>query len=179
MQRLIQAGLLVLAIAMLSATGEPGIRISGAWVRPTPPGAPTAAVYALIENASGEADRLLAVESDAAEATELHEMKMDGGMMIMRPVQGGLAVPAHGTLQLKPGGYHIMLIHPKQQIQPGDRVQVRLVFQHAGRVSLSVDARTDGGAQSAGGMQGMHGMSGHGAGAAPMQGGGMGHGPAK
>ena len=176
MQRLIPAGVLALAIVMLAATGEPSVKISGAWVRPTPPGAPTAAVYALIENGAGEADRLLSVESDAAQAAELHEMKMDGGMMIMRPVQGGLAIPAHGTLQLKPGGYHIMLINPKQQIQPGQHVQVTLVFQHAGRVTLSIEARSDG---SAGGMQGMQGMSGHGSGMAPMQGGGMGHGPAK
>ena len=158
MQRAFTLVVAIAALFLLGATGKSDLKITDAWVRPTPPGAPTAAVYALIENASAEPDRLLGVESDAAEAAELHTMSMEGGMMIMKPVEGGLVVPAHGALQFKPGGYHIMLIHPRHTIQPGQQVQVTLVFQQAGRVTLSVPAKQPGAAGSMGHGQGMGGQ---------------------
>lgn len=129
------------ALVLLAATGASTVTMRDAWVRATPPGAATAALYGVIENTGSAADRLVAVETDAADAAELHSMESEDGMMVMKPVAGGLAVPAGGAVTLKPGGYHIMLVRPARQIQPGDRVHVTLVFAQAGRIALAVPAR--------------------------------------
>jgi periplasmic copper chaperone A len=155
----------LLAAALLAADGQPGIKVVGAWVRPTPPGADTAAVYALIRNDGAAPDRLLSAETDAAKAAQVHEMKMENGMMVMREVPGGLEVPAHGALHLQPGGYHVMLIDLKHQIKAGERIRVTLVFEHAGRVALRVLAREPGRRQGGKGRgQAMPPMKGMGAG---------------
>lgn len=133
-------GVVALAALLLAATGTPSVKVSQAWVRPTPPGASTAALYALIENSAAEPDRLVSVETDVAEVAELHTVRNEDGMVVMRPVEGGIPVPARGSVRLKPGGYHIMLVRPTRQIEAGDTVQVTLVFAKAGRVTLAVPA---------------------------------------
>lgn len=129
------------------------LRITHPWSRPTPPSAPTAVGYLSIANTAKTADRLVSGSTPAADKLELHTMSMAGGVMVMRPVPGGLAIPAGASLDLTPGGYHLMLIGPKQPFKPGARIPVTLVFEHAGtiRIELDVEPPTAGG----GGMPGM------------------------
>lgn len=121
------------------------IAIENAWARATPAGARTGAAYLTIENRGAEADRLTAASSPAAEKVEVHEMSMTGGIMRMRAVAGGLAVPAHGSVTLKPGGYHLMLTGLKHPLKAGETLAVTLTFAKAGAVAVSAPIRPIGG----------------------------------
>jgi copper(I)-binding protein len=66
-------------------------------------------------------------------------MTMAGGIMRMRPVPGGLPIPAGQTVKLEPNGYHLMLIGPKRPFKVGDRIPATLRFQRAGAVKVEFD----------------------------------------
>ena len=114
-----------------------GIRITQAWTRQTAPAQTVAGGFMTIANESNTEDRLIGAESPAAERVELHSMSMDGGIMRMRPVPEGIAIAAHGTAKLAPGGLHLMLIGLKKPIADG-MVPVTLRFARAGKVAVSL-----------------------------------------
>jgi len=93
------------------------------------------AVYATIGNTGKEQDALLSASSDAAQTVELHETKDEAGVMRMRPVPK-IAVAAGGKIEMKPGGYHVMLLGLKRDLKPGDKVEVRLKFERGGEVHV-------------------------------------------
>jgi hypothetical protein len=95
------------------------IQIGQPWARATPKGASSGAAYMTVSNTGSAAQRLSCVSSDAAAQCQIHEMTMDGGVMKMRPVQGGLEVKPGETVMLKPGGFHIMLVGLKEPLQAG------------------------------------------------------------
>lgn len=128
---------LFLAAAAPAAAETGAIRIEHPWSRATPAGATTGAAYMTIENGSNAEDRLTGATSDVAATTEIHEMKMADGVMKMRAVTDGLAVPAHGSVALKPGGYHVMLIGLKKPLKAGETVVLTLDFAKAGKVDVS------------------------------------------
>jgi len=113
------------------------LQIEGVWARPAPAGG-TTAVYLTIVNTGEHADALIAVQSEAAEAAELHETRMEGDVMRMRPV-ARLAVPAGGRVEIKPGGYHIMLTRLKHPLVAGEHVPVVLQFEQSGQVVVEAD----------------------------------------
>lgn len=117
------------------------VSIDGPWLRETAPGARVGAGYGLILNAGRTEDRLLGGSTPVAGRIEVHSMTMDGGVMRMRPVSGGLAVAAGGRVALKPGSYHLMLIDLKQPLRRGAMVPVTLRFARAGtlRVAFRVE----------------------------------------
>ncbi len=124
------AGLLLLAaqgpaVAQQSAPVE----VQGAWARATPPGASTGAIYLTLTSPSG--DTLTSVSSPAAREASLHGMRMEGPVMRMRPVEGGLDLPAGKPVTLAPGGYHIMLDGLKAPLKPGQAVPLHLTFRKA------------------------------------------------
>jgi len=112
-----------------SALAQEALQVRHAWSRPAIAGH-TGVVYLTITD-HGAGDRLTGVNSAAAEKTELHETTNDHGVMKMRPV-ASLPIPANGTVVLKPGGYHIMLVRLKHALKPGDSVPVTLTFAKAG-----------------------------------------------
>jgi len=130
----------VLALAPLSASAHGytvgALRIGHPWSKPTPPGAPTAAGYLTITNTGTSADRFIGASTPAAEKAEIHQMTMTGAIMRMRPVEGGLVLPAGQTVTFAPGGYHLMLVRPKQSFKIGDHIPATLRFEHAGEVKV-------------------------------------------
>ena len=98
---------------------------------------PSSAAYLSITNHGAMADRLLAVESSLAHKTELHTMEVTNGVMKMRQIDGGINVPAGKTIQVAPGGFHVMLIGLKAPLNAEENYQVTLVFEKAGRVKLT------------------------------------------
>jgi copper(I)-binding protein len=119
-----------------------GLHVLDAWVRPAGMGMPTSAAYGLLLNLTPDDDVLVSAVSDAAEVVELHEMVMDeGDVMRMRPVEGGIAIPASGLAQLRPGGLHIMLINLTRQLQTGDMVEITLTFAESGEQTLLIPVR--------------------------------------
>lgn len=148
MQRLLKItavalGLLLVPIAANARGYSVGsLKITAPWSRPNPPGAPTAIGYLTITNTGRSSDRLLGGTSPVVSKVEVHQMSMDGGVMKMRPVEGGLVIPPGQTVKLEPGSYHLMLIGPQRAFAVGERIPVRLRFEHAGEVAVEFDVRS-------------------------------------
>ncbi len=99
---------------------------------PSRPGA----AWLTIRN-GGEADRLVGAESPAAARVELHTHIHEGGVMMMRKVEG-IDVPAGGAAALEPGGDHLMLFGLKAGLKTGDRFPLTLLFEKAGRIDVEM-----------------------------------------
>ncbi|TPK75608.1 copper chaperone PCu(A)C [Mesorhizobium sp. B2-4-15] len=112
------------------------LEIEHPWSRATPAGAKVAGGYFTVVNKGGTPDRLLSISSDISEKAELHEMGVKDGVMTMRPVSGGLEIPAGGKVALAPGGYHLMFIGLKRQPKQGEKFAATLTFEKAGAVNV-------------------------------------------
>jgi periplasmic copper chaperone A len=132
-----------------------GLRISAAWARATPKGAPVGGGYLKITNTGTAPDRLIGGSSDTAMRFEIHNMSMDNGVMKMRPVESGIEIKPGQTVELKPGGYHVMFVGLKKPFEQGDHVKATLKFEKAGDVR--VDFTVEGIGAQTGGMQMEHG----------------------
>jgi copper(I)-binding protein len=134
--RPILAAILLALVATTAVAKPPGIEVRGAWIRATPPGAPTAAGYVTITNTGPTTDRLMGGQASVAQTVQVHEMSMAGGMMRMRPIAGGLPIGASATVKLTPSGDHLMFIGLKGPLKPGQHVRVMLSFTRAGNVPV-------------------------------------------
>lgn len=128
------------------------LTVSGAFSRATLPSAKAAGGFLTITNAGESPDRLIGAASDVAGTVELHEMKMDGDMMKMSPIEGGIAVPAGESVTLAPGGLHIMFIGLNQSFDEGACVEVTLTFEQAGELPVVLNV----GGIAAGSAEPMH-----------------------
>jgi copper(I)-binding protein len=132
---------LVLALALAAAPAfaqdfkAGDITIDKAWSRATPKGTDVGAGYMVIRNAGASPDTLTGGSADFA-SVEVHQMKMENGVMKMREMKNGLAIPAHGTIRLAPGGYHLMFTHLTKPLVKGETVKATLNFEHAGPVTV-------------------------------------------
>ena len=122
------------------------IQIGHPWSRATPPSAPSAGGYMTLTNKGTEPDRLTAVESQPAGRVEIHEMTMDGSIMRMRQLENGVVLAPGATVELKPGGYHVMFMQLKAPLQKGERVPIVLVFEKAGRIAVDMQVEALGAA---------------------------------
>jgi copper(I)-binding protein len=111
-----------------------GITVIAPWARATPGSAKVGGAYLELK-AAGAGDRLISATSTVAGTVEIHEHVNEGGVMKMRRVDG-LAVPAGGSVTLKPGGYHLMLMDLKRPLKQGDKLQLTLTFEKAGTVAV-------------------------------------------
>ncbi|AZS19622.1 MULTISPECIES: copper chaperone PCu(A)C [unclassified Caulobacter] len=128
------------ALAMTAAAPAPKVVAADAWCRPAPTGALAGGCYVTL-TASVD-DRLVAVETTAADRGEIHTMSMDGGVMRMRKLTDGLALPAGKAVSLKPGADHIMVIAPKIALKEGAQVPLTLKFQKAKPVKVTAVVKT-------------------------------------
>ena len=112
------------------------IKVDHAYIRATVPGQQVAGGFMKIEN-KGIADQLLSASSPAAGEVQLHEMAMEGSVMKMRQVKD-IPVPAGGSVELKPGGLHLMLMNIKAPLAAGESVPVKLKFAKAGEVEVKM-----------------------------------------
>lgn len=139
-----------------AANGAPAAQKLGAltidqpWSRATPAGAKVGGGYVRITNTGTEADRLVGGSFPGASRVEVHEMAMDGDVMRMKPVQGGLEIKPGATVELKPGGYHLMFMDLKAPLAEGQTMKGTLVFEKAGTVNVEYTVRGMGGAPAAG-----------------------------
>ena len=127
----------LMGLMMLSPAMASDLMFGTLQFRATIGSMPSSAGYLSIANHGAMADRLLAVESSLARKTELHTMEVKNGVMKMRQIDGGIAIPAGKTIQLAPGGFHVMLIGLKAPLNGGENYQVTLVFEKAGKVELT------------------------------------------
>lgn len=130
--------ILLLTSACSSQTS--GIIIKDPWARLGIAGG-NSAIYLKIENATKEDDALISASCDAAMMTELHMTQMmDDGTMKMEP-QEKISIPAGQTVELKPGGLHIMLMNLKKDLKTGDTLNLKLKFEKSGEIEVSVPVK--------------------------------------
>ncbi len=132
---LFRASLLAFTLVGASAQAQT-VEIKDAWIRATAQGQQGTGAFMQITAKNGA--KLLGVSSPMAGVAEVHEMKMDGDVMKMRAVPV-LDLPAGKTVQLKPGGYHVMLMDLKQPMPKGSTVPLTLRFQDTKGVESRVD----------------------------------------
>lgn len=137
---------LVVALGLLLAgcapSAQAGITVTDAWARTSAMMERAGAAYMVLHNGSGETDRLVSATTPAAAVVEIHETTMVDGMMGMAPV-AAVEVPAGGQTDLKPGGYHIMLIDLTQELNVGDTIELTLTFEKAGEVKVTAEVRDE------------------------------------
>lgn len=120
------------------------IEIIHPFVRATPPGAKTGAGYVILKNNGSEADKLIAIETEAAERVTFHQTVTEGGMAKMIPIEGGLEIPAGGEYRLGLDGSHAMLEGLTAPIGLGQLITGTLIFEKAGRVDIDFEVEPAG-----------------------------------
>jgi copper(I)-binding protein len=133
--------LLTLLLALSAATAQAqNVTVNDAWVRATVPGQKATGAFMKITAKDG--GTLVAASSPAAGVVQVHEMKMDAGVMKMRELAGGLPLPAGQAVELRPGSYHVMLLDLKAPLQRDTLVPLTLVVKNAkggeSRIELQV-----------------------------------------
>ncbi|MFB0937291.1 MAG: copper chaperone PCu(A)C [Propionivibrio sp.] len=142
MTKRVIAAVLIAAASIVSSVhaADSAIAVHDPYVRLVPPGIKTTGGFMLIRN-TGKADRqLIKAESPAAGTVELHTHINENGVMKMRAV-ASIAVQAGGQAELKPGGYHVMLIDLKEPLKEGDSVPISLTFDDGSTVNLQAPVR--------------------------------------
>jgi periplasmic copper chaperone A len=147
---------LALTLALAAAAAQAQVSIKDPWVRGTVAQQTATGLFAQITSAQG--GKLVAGSSPLAGVVEIHEMKMEGTTMRMRAIPA-LDLPAGKAVELKPGGYHVMLMDLKQPLKAGDTVPVSLVIEGAGGKRETVEVKATVRAMNAGAAKDAH--SGH------------------
>jgi len=128
------------------------IVIEAPWTRATPGGAQVGGAYLKVTNTGAEADRLIGGSLPTAAAVEVHEMSMADGVMKMRKLEQGLEIKPGQTVELKPGGFHIMFMGLREGLKQGPPIKGILVFEKAGSIEVEYSVAPIG-AQSGGAPQ--------------------------
>jgi copper(I)-binding protein len=137
---------LLAALGLVAACGpspestEPDIQLGSAWARETALGQDTGGVFLTIRNRGGADDRLVGGSSPEARSVEIHTMTLDGSVMRMRR-QEAVAIPAGESVELAPGGTHLMLVGLKAPLNQGKTIPVSLDFDKARRIKANVRVR--------------------------------------
>ena len=124
----IAVALLAACLTMSMSASQAQVVVTGAWVRATVPN--QQATGAFMQLLSKKDTTLVSARSDIAGIVEVHEMKMENDIMRMRAVDG-LKLPANQPVELKSGGYHLMMMDLKKQLKVGTEAQITLVFKNA------------------------------------------------
>ena len=133
-------GIALLALTALSvpdvAHAAGPISVESAWTRATAAAQSVGGGFMTIVNAGKADDRLVSASSPVAAEVQIHDMKMEEGVMRMRQLTGGLAVPAGARVELKPRSLHLMFMQLKAPLVAGQTVPVTLQFEKAGSVAV-------------------------------------------
>jgi len=138
MRNFYQTLLVMLTLATGPVLAHNGAHVRDAWVRATVPQQKTTGAFMTLD--ATRESKLVRVMSPVSEHVEIHEMVMQDNVMRMRQIPS-IALPAGQVVELKPGGYHIMLIDLKQQIRAGDHVPLTLVFEHSDGTQERIDVQ--------------------------------------
>jgi periplasmic copper chaperone A len=131
------------ALSLASCAPDPVLNVRDAWVRlPATPGNPGAAYFYI--SGGPKTDRLLSVSSPVVIRTELHESMAQGGMMSMKPIEGGVEIPAGGFVEFKPGGKHVMMYNINPGILPPRTLQMIFTFASGERITVDAEVKRAG-----------------------------------
>lgn len=131
------AALLLTGTAIAHDGAKGALHIDHPVIRATPAGAPVSGGYMIIRNEGAQADRLLGGSAEFAGRVEVHEMAMDGDVMRMREIEGGIEIPAGGQVTLRPGGLHVMFMQLAEPMVEGTQWPATLTFEQGGDVAVT------------------------------------------
>jgi len=132
--------ILTLSAALLSFQIQAAnLKVEDAWARATAPGQPVAGAFMKLSSDTNA--QLIGASSPVAGTVQVHMMKMQDGMMIMREIKN-LPLPKGKTVELAPGGYHIMLMELKQPLKPGETVPLTLKIK-AGKKTETIEVKAE------------------------------------
>lgn len=135
--------LFAILLAAAPAWGDsPSARASHVWIRQAPPGVKVLAAYLNLENLSDAPLSLDSVNSPDFDSVMVHQSVVKDGVESMVPVDK-LSIPAKGRVELKPGGYHLMLMQPKKNLFAGDTVTLMLRFSDGSELAILAPVRRD------------------------------------
>ncbi len=123
-----------------TSSGDGKIMIKNPWVKEASSSQKMSAGYMTLENPGDKPDKLLSAESEVCEVVEIHKMTYENDMMKMGRVNE-IEVPANGSVQLKQGGFHLMLINLKKALKAGDKIPLVLNFKNAGKMSITASVK--------------------------------------
>jgi len=139
----IGASLMLSSAVHAQAVKVDAVSISDAYTRATVPGQKVAGGFLKIQNKGNTSDQLVSASSPSAGEVQLHEMAMEGNVMKMRQVKD-IVVPANGSVELKPGGYHLMFLDLKGPFVAGETIPVKLKFSKSGDVEVKLPVNAAG-----------------------------------
>ncbi|WP_421868403.1 copper chaperone PCu(A)C [Motiliproteus sp.] len=150
--------ILVLMASLLALPVTAG-EVTNPYLRASAPGAPNSAGFMVISNPTDQELALVRAEADLAKKVELHNHVNDNGVMRMRQVEK-ILIPAQGQVELKPGGYHVMMMGLNKQLKPGEQETLTLHFSDGSSQTLSVPVKKVQPMMQAGGHKMQHDMAG-------------------
>jgi len=137
--------LTALLLASCGKSGPPEIQVSDAWARETVAGQSATAAYMRIANDGAGDDRLVSVAAAAPAMAMLHSSESSGGVARMREMGTGVAIPAGGRIEFKPGGSHVMVTGLGAPLKPGQSLKLTLRFEKSGERPIDVKVAPAGG----------------------------------
>ena len=142
MKRTIMLAALLLGACAKAPQGEPDIKVENAWARETVAGQTGTAAYMTIENSGKGDDRLLSISAEPPVMAMIHQTSNEGGVSKMRPIDDGLPIAGGQSVELAPGGTHVMIMGLGTALKPGETLKLKLKFERSGE--KSVDAAVTG-----------------------------------
>lgn len=130
-----------LSSTIVFANQADNISVEAPYAREVPPGAPASASFMTLINHSSKDIKLVSGHSSASKLTELHSHTNDNGVMRMRQVDS-ITIPASGKVQLKPGGFHIMLINPYKPLKAGQKISLTLTFKDGSSKAINMPVKS-------------------------------------
>ena len=127
----------VLSLCMSTPAMSSSIVVQGAFARASIGLAKNGVIFMSIHNHSDKTDQLLAIQTDIANNTSLHSHLNDNGIMKMRRV-AQISIPGNSNIELKPGGFHIMLMGLKKPLTEGNQFNLTLIFKNTGKLTVPI-----------------------------------------
>lgn len=140
MVKMVRMMVLTLAGMYASLASAAGAMVDNPWIREAPPMAPALGAFMVLHNHTAEPLVLVGADSAVAAEVQLHRTVMEGGMarMVHQP---SIEIPAHGSLEFKPGDYHLMLMQPKRALKAGEKVEITLKFKNGSTLPATFEVR--------------------------------------
>ena len=132
--------LLLMLLLILPGSAVAELEIHDAWIKNLPPAVPVRAGYMTIRNAQANAVSIIAIRSDAFASVEIHRTIAEDGMMRMEPVPT-LVIEPDSSVQLAPGGLHLMMMNPTQATRPGDVLQIVIELDDGSTQNLNMTVK--------------------------------------
>jgi periplasmic copper chaperone A len=136
------AGLILTLTLITAASGAAGVSVRNAWVREMPPGVTMMAGYMALRNNTSLPQILVAASSPGFETVTIHRSIVQDGMARMARIPQ-IEIAANARLVFAPGGYHLMLMNPKQTVRVGDRIDITLEFRGGLRLPVTFEVRRE------------------------------------